>query len=120
MEQTMHLFCYTDDLELLRVELPVEEIAEDRIDPWRIDLCDPNPLKKNIDGRVLNFRRLKDITCVYRTKTGEAVVCHHDGEMESCVHGTFVHSDKMGLMVCDLQPSELLYVEHLTEYLRLL
>jgi hypothetical protein len=62
----MKLFGYTESKTLVQVDLTPEIIVQHNIDPWRLDLCDPDPVVFPHGDRVLHFRKLGAFSFAYR------------------------------------------------------
>jgi hypothetical protein len=112
----MKILGYTDDKELVAVELPVDRIVAEGIDPWRLDLLDEQPISLEIDGKLVYFRKLEDVaffdersspgsmvTGVF-DRNGKTVFLQDDGNVPFHPKGNTKVSDRP-------------FDEHLREYL---
>ncbi len=61
----MRVFGFTEERELVPVDLSPTIIAEYRIHPWWVDLFQDNPIVLEVGGRTLFFTRLTDIVFVF-------------------------------------------------------
>ena len=40
----MWIYGYNEAKQMVEVNLPMETVLAEQIDPWRLDLCDPDPV----------------------------------------------------------------------------
>jgi hypothetical protein len=118
----MRVFCYTDDKKVERVELEVDEIADKQIDPWRLDLYDPDPIRiERESAPALNFRRLRDVSFAYHrpnTPWYQYVVGFHDGSQTACLTGRLVEERAGVHVLTDVRPGSESFQECWREYLK--
>jgi len=129
----MRIYGTTPDGSIQAVGLLFEEVAANMIDPWRIDLADPDPVSEphgellyfrkrtdiTSDRRLppLSFRRLRDICLAYRDNNGHIFVCVHDGVEPYCVTGNQRH-DSHDIALTDVEVSRRPFSHHYLEYLK--
>jgi hypothetical protein len=119
----MLVYGYTEGKMVVPADLPIELIARLRIDPWRLDLFDPEPAKVRCKigstEETLNFRKLHDLSFAYQIFGGPTFICMRDGSGEHCVWSNETVNDD-GLRLKNFQPSLRPFHEHFAEYLQLL
>jgi hypothetical protein len=129
IEKRVH--CCTRDQLLRTPKLPLEQIVDHEIDPWRVDLLDSQPVSLPVDGEELLFRRLRDVAFAYEISGGKSmVVCFHDGESAVSLVADFVEKGEEWLengrtnratphVLDNVRPSDHDFREHLRRYLEL-
>lgn len=95
----MYVFGCTSARDVVRVWMDIDEVVDRQIDPWRLDLFDPNPVEASVEGQPLSFMRLGDVSFAYEEKGGRAVIGMHDGSRPSLLEG-IIH-DRLTVRRCD-------------------
>jgi len=80
----MWIFGYDENKRVFEVDVPVKTVVAKQIDPWRLDLFDPDPVICDVGAKRLYFRKLQDVAFAYQSD-GQAVVCVHDGAQTACL-----------------------------------
>jgi hypothetical protein len=115
----MQVYGYTEKKKLYTVELPVEEIVAAEIDPWRVDLFDPDPVRKTVNKKLLHFRRLRGLSFAYKKPDSLWIVGTHDGNGEACFAG-LAQTDSPGeVTLHPIVASDKSFREHWAEYLEM-
>jgi hypothetical protein len=131
----MEIFGYTKETEVKEINLPVDRIVAEGIDPWRLDVLDPDPVY--LDDLQLNFSKLREVGFAYRLPDGEAVIGLYDGSQRFCVRGRLsvdpakdvklvsvrgrfrnASQDQTWLAVQPIVPAKESFEAHFTQYLR--
>jgi hypothetical protein len=108
-----------ENKEMDRIDLSIDKIVAAGIDPWRLDLCDPDPVVWPLEDGCLHFRRLRDISCAY-FKEGEYFIGFYDDTNATCVRGIPVFNDIVVWAVQyykDISATDRSFTEHWREYL---
>jgi len=113
----MQVMGYTKDKEMVEVQLTIDEIVDNQIDMWRLDLFDPDPVVYRVGERSLHFRRLRDVAFAYRNDQ-ETVLCQHDGERVFCMRSeTKRERINKRIFLYAPTPSDRSFCDHLRFYL---
>jgi hypothetical protein len=113
---------YTDEKDTVATYLTVDEIVEAGIDPWRVDLFDPNPIVKEIKGQQLFFTRLVNVSFAYKKRLDSPIVVgFHDGAFGACFVGQrrIDHREPPELRLEAIRTSDRSFDHHLREYLNM-
>jgi hypothetical protein len=129
----MSIYGSTADATLTSVGLLIGEVAENMIDPWRIDLADPEPVVERSDKPMyfrtrpdagnmghlppLAFRRLRDVCFAYCDEQGTIFVGVHDGVEPYCVSGK-QGEGAQNIELTDVEISKKPFSEHFAAYLQ--
>jgi len=118
----MKVFGYTDEKTLVQVDLQPEVIVKHKIDPWRIDLCDPNPIALPHGDRTLYFRKLGDVAFAY-SLNGKTVVCIKDDRGETCMRTETAQTTRSGAHPMIIEAGKLIpadgpFAQHLCNFLQ--
>src|SRR5580704_9028583 len=82
----MWIFGYDESKQVIEVDLPMETVLSLGIDPWRLDLFDPDPITCEVgNGVSLSFRKLRDLAFAYRVDE-TTFVCVNDGSQTVCLN----------------------------------
>jgi hypothetical protein len=112
---------YTDEKDVLQVEVSIAQIVASGIDPFRLDLMDPDPATIETERGKLNFCRLRDVVFAYQhNRDHDIVVCVHDGDDAHCFFGKrrgLRDESEKRIVITDITQSEKSFSEHLHEYL---
>lgn len=114
------VYGYTGEKVPVLVELSIDLIVDKGIDPWRIDLLDPDPVPIKTQRGLLYFSKLRD--CAFaqydpQDSSRLSVSLWSEGE-PACVVGRWRALVNGNVVVTGLQPSALSFAERLCEFLR--
>jgi len=119
----MRVYGYNNERRLVAVDLTEVEIAKFGIDPWRVDLFDPNPLVLSVGDKKINFRRLGNMCLAYR-KGNQFEIAVHDGVEWSGFASEKFKLDAGGWKITtellDLKPVHFEYSRYLSEHNQML
>jgi len=110
----MRVHGYKDDKEVVAVDLPLHEIAILEIDPFRLDLFDPDPVVHHVKGEPVYFSRLRDLVFAYRGPEKKIAVGAHDGIGSVALIGEQTQSSAK---LINVRLSKRSFGEHLMRYL---
>jgi hypothetical protein len=115
----MNVYGYTEEKDTVAVDLSIARIVAAGIDPWRLDLCDPDPVELFEDGKKMYFRRLRDLSFAYRIGGDDTIyVGMHDGNSGTCIVGKQKqHHGQWDIRVDSASESGRPFEEHFAEYL---
>ena len=110
----MKVYYCTDDLMLAPQRFTVDQIVELNIDPWRLDVMDPNPIRQSVNAV---FAGSRDVAFAYRDNESRICVGLHEGELGSCSIARQVSWEDKTLHLSDFAPSGRSFTDHFREYL---
>jgi hypothetical protein len=115
----MKVHGYTSDKNLVAVDLPVDEIVSKEIDPWRLDLFDPEPISLSIGGQLLHFRRRREFAFAREVSKSEYVIGLHDGKQTLCVSGKLIGQGADDIRLDQIKDLTVEFDAQLAVYLKL-
>jgi hypothetical protein len=123
----MKVHGYTQMKSREAVSMTEEEIVRLGIDPWRIDLFDPDPILHSANEQEICFRKLRDCAFAYQTQqSSEWFIIMHDGKGSACLRGTLetvaenrdsADQGSWDIRFVDIKQSGRPFEDHLLEYL---
>jgi len=119
----MIVYGYTNELEIVPVDLSAQEIVALGINRWRLDLLDPNPVTIRQDGQAISFSRLKNLVTSYRHRDDEEVrLCLYDEHGRPlCLSGKMPEPiTAEPRWVVDVKPGSFEPQEHLLAYVNMM
>jgi len=120
----MRVFGYNENKEVIQVELAIETVVATQLDPWRLDLFDPDPVALEVSpGNYLYFRRLRDIAFGYFERN-KAIICVRDGEVTACLESSDFYREhgrtsRDTLSIRNARTSPNTFAAHLGRFLKL-
>jgi len=118
----MIVWGYDDEKNTVPVDLSIERIVNQGVDPWRLDLFDEEPIALWVwvgwQPRRLKFRKIRDVSFAYQGKDSRIYVGVHDGANATCIRGKLVEVDGGNLIVDNLEASKSPFNRHFAEYLQ--
>src|SRR5262249_23475444 len=90
------------------------------IDPWRLDLFDPNPVVLLRDGKIFYFRRLTEVFLAYKDSADRIFAGLHDGSQEIVFEAPQFKATVRKVTLLWVVPSKRSFPELFLEYLKTL
>jgi len=108
----MKIFGYNNEKQVIQVDLTIKTILKKQIDPWHVDLFEPNPAILKVGEQQLHFSKLRRITFAYGCGS-KAILCTHNDSETACLESEEFERSEVMLRLNNVRKNELPPQTHL-------